>query len=341
MMQGSLVPFRLALVAGLLLFARAAPAQNLVLDEDGRESESQGGPTATEAFLENGEIVLTQTASQAIDFSGIVCHNTESGSTTDNSFWRLFDLGTVEEIEEAFQINSVDVGLGTIAYDGAPEQTGVVILYELEGDFRTENLAELGRTPFALASDLTFTRANVEVGEVVVPKSTRLAVQVAFPDCSGFEAGTCAFYPGVNAEGGADGTMGQWYITSDACEITQPMGIIGWVFGDQWWVLNVRGVEGTTIATEPEGGAEALALDVYPNPTRATATVALSLDTASDVRVAVYDVLGRAVAFLHDGPLAAGEYALAFEAAVLPAGVYLVRAEGGAFQAARWLTVLR
>jgi hypothetical protein len=46
------------------------------------------------------------------------------------------------------------------------------------------------------------------------------------------------------------------------------------------------------------------------------------------VRLAVYDVLGRAVAVLHEGPLAAGTARLA-----LPAGVYIMRAtvsEGGA-----------
>ncbi len=285
--------------------------------------------------------MLTQTASQTIDFSGIACGGAEEEYTRDQSFWRLFDLSTEAEIEETFQINSVEVGFGTISYDGVPEQLGEVILHELTGDFRVENLAELGRTPFALASDLAHTRANVEVGGVAVSKDTRLVVEVAFPDCSHFETGSCAFFPGVNGEGGIGGTLGQWYITSDACDLPQPMGVVGWVFGDQWWVLNVRGAEGTLTAGESEAGTETLSLEVYPNPAVTEAGVALTLAASSEVRVAVYDVLGRRVAVLHEGPLGAGEHVLRFDAQNLPAGLYLVRAEGEGFAAARRVTVVR
>src|SRR5690606_7117656 len=44
---------------------------------------------------------------------------------------------------------------------------------------------------------------------------------------------------------------------------------------------------------------EASGLAVYPNPARGSATVGLTLAEASEVRVAVYDVLGREVAVLH------------------------------------------
>ena len=44
--------------------------------------------------------------------------------------------------------------------------------------------------------------------------------------------------------------------------------------------------------------------------------------------VSAYDLLGREVAVLHRGPLAAGTHRLVFEAAGLPSGVYLVRADG-------------
>src|SRR5690606_18588197 len=82
-------------------------------------------------------------------------------------------------------------------------------------------------------------------------------------------------------------------------------------------------------------------LEVYPNPSSGSTTVSLTLDAASEVRVAVYDVLGREVAALHAGPLGAGEHALAFESAGLPAGLYLVRVEGGGFAASQRVTVLR
>lgn len=93
---------------------------------------------------------------------------------------------------------------------------------------------------------------------------------------------------------------------------------------------------------EDEAAPEAASgLTVYPNPASGQVTVGLTLDKASEVRVEVYDVLGRAVAVLHEGPLGAGEHALSFEAAGLPAGLYLVRVEGEGFRAARRVTVVR
>ena len=80
----------------------------------------------------------------------------------------------------------------------------------------------------------------------------------------------------------------------------------------------------------------------YPNPTRATAQLDLELGEAEDdVRVEVYDVLGRRVAVLHDGPLAAGEYRLTLDGTSLPAGVYVVRATGAGLDLTRRVTLIR
>lgn len=84
-----------------------------------------------------------------------------------------------------------------------------------------------------------------------------------------------------------------------------------------------------------------LGLGVYPNPARSSARVTLSVPEASDATVAVYDVLGREVAVLHDGPLAAGEHRLRFESSGLPAGVYLVRAEAAGTTRAVHFTLVR
>jgi hypothetical protein len=63
---------------------------------------------------------------------------------------------------------------------------------------------------------------------------------------------------------------------------------------------------------------------------------------AQTVRVEVLDALGRRVALLHDGPLAAGAaHRLAFEGSGLPSGVYVVRVVGEGFGDARVLTLTR
>ncbi|MDX1548783.1 MAG: T9SS type A sorting domain-containing protein, partial [Rhodothermales bacterium] len=59
------------------------------------------------------------------------------------------------------------------------------------------------------------------------------------------------------------------------------------------------------------------------------------------IRVAVYDALGREVARLHEGPLAAGTHRLTFDAADLPSGTYLIRAGGGGAVQTRAVTLVR
>jgi len=104
--------------------------------------------------------------------------------------------------------------------------------------------------------------------------------------------------------------------------------------------LTLTVVPGVDTEEGPEPEAETR-LEVYPNPTRGTVTVALMLQEASEVRVTVYDVLGRVVALPHGGPLAAGEHRIALDSAGLPAGIYLVRAEGSGFRAAQRVTLVR
>jgi hypothetical protein len=71
--------------------------------------------------------------------------------------------------------------------------------------------------------------------------------------------------------------------------------------------------------------AEAAAVQVSPNPARAQAAFRFTLDAAADVRLVIYDALGREVAVLVDGVAAAGPHEAALATASLPAGVYVYR----------------
>ena len=63
----------------------------------------------------------------------------------------------------------------------------------------------------------------------------------------------------------------------------------------------------------------------YPNPFNPQTTIAFSMPEAAAVRLTVYDLLGRRVALLVDGNLAAGRHEVRFDAANLPSGQYLYR----------------
>ncbi len=69
----------------------------------------------------------------------------------------------------------------------------------------------------------------------------------------------------------------------------------------------------------------------YPNPFNPTTTIRFGLPQSTDVRLAVYDMLGRRVTTLVDAPHPAGWHEVAFDASRLASGVYFYRIEAGTF----------
>ena len=95
-------------------------------------------------------------------------------------------------------------------------------------------------------------------------------------------------------------------------------------------------------SVEDETAPETFALGAnWPNPFNPSTEIAFALPEATDVRLVVYDLLGREVARLVDGPLGAGRHAARFDAAQLASGVYLYRIEAGAFTATRRMTLVK
>lgn len=89
---------------------------------------------------------------------------------------------------------------------------------------------------------------------------------------------------------------------------------------------------------------QARSLAVYPNPlgrSDASGFVTYRQPEASLVTLYLYDVRGRAVAVLHDGPLPAGESRIALDATALSTGTYFVHAAGPSGAAAAPVTITR
>lgn len=82
----------------------------------------------------------------------------------------------------------------------------------------------------------------------------------------------------------------------------------------------------------------------YPNPMRTEARVDVTVREAQPVRAELYDVLGRRIATLHDGPMEPGRtYVLRINAttAHLASGLYILRITGDAFEETHRLSVVR
>jgi photosystem II stability/assembly factor-like uncharacterized protein len=105
------------------------------------------------------------------------------------------------------------------------------------------------------------------------------------------------------------------------------------------------GAEGWAVSGWGEAASdlpEATALHAaYPNPAAGVVTLRYDVAEGGPVRLAVYDALGRAVVVLADGAMEPGRYAAVLDGDALPAGVYLVRMEAGAFVQTHRVTLVR
>ncbi len=67
-------------------------------------------------------------------------------------------------------------------------------------------------------------------------------------------------------------------------------------------------------------------ITAWPNPADGVVTVSAAVPSGIEARIDVYDVLGRRVSQLHDGPLAAGTHTLTLDVSRFAPGLYFLRA---------------
>jgi hypothetical protein len=79
----------------------------------------------------------------------------------------------------------------------------------------------------------------------------------------------------------------------------------------------------------------------YPNPFNPTTGIRYQVAGTSDVRLEVFDMLGRKVATLVNERKAAGAYSVTFNAANLSSGIYFYRLQAGAFTETRKMMLIK
>lgn len=67
----------------------------------------------------------------------------------------------------------------------------------------------------------------------------------------------------------------------------------------------------------------------HPNPFNPTTVVGFGLPESGNIRLAVYDILGREIAVLAEGTYSAGWHQVRFDATGLATGMYLYRLSVG------------
>ena len=101
------------------------------------------------------------------------------------------------------------------------------------------------------------------------------------------------------------------------------------------------------VYTSVENGADNLIPDEffadqnYPNPFNPVTSIRYGLPEASNVRIAVFDILGRQTAVLADSYLEPGYYTAVWNADTVPSGIYFYRVTAGSFNTTGKMLLLK
>ena len=205
--------------------------------------------------------------------------------------------------------------------------------------FRISSSADLGPTTVVRTHAAPFDGDDVAIARVydVSPTNT--------PDLNA----TVAFSYAEEELGEADEELLELYRTSDGDTWTN----VGGTLDTTTNTLTIGGLDSlgrftagtadTRIATEDGPHLpEAFALhSAFPNPFSSRATIRYELPRTTDVRLEVYDVLGRRVATLADERQAAGVYDASLQADELSSGVYFYRLQAGSYVATHSIVLVR
>ena len=346
-------PFFALLSAAFLLMPPSAAAQSLA-PADGlfsRATTFVDGPLASRV---GGELVLTQSQDFDVSSGGIRCGSEVGGFTTENGFYRVFDLAAYPEITDGFSVTEVGVGIA-ISSNGWPESTptqvGLIQLHTLaspptEGGFEIDDLELASLSEFEIDGPEGARYLQTVPINGSFSNADLLVVEMRLPTGDPDENADLSEPFSVSQGGNDAGVTATEYLAAESCGIDNPTDISmlgtnpdGTPFSSEW-VVTVTGLTGA-VAGEADAVTRRVTLGpAFPNPTARRTTLPFSLERAQHVRITVYDALGREVAVATDRPFEAGEHAVAVSVAGLPGGLYFYRLRSGEQTLMRRLVVL-
>jgi hypothetical protein len=143
-----------------------------------------------------------------------------------------------------------------------------------------------------------------------------------------------------NLFGTASGYASTWDVKFDEAGNLYSQSFFGWTV-EKW---KFSGTLPSFTGVEPIGetvpGGFRLEQN-YPNPFNPSTKIEFALPRTEDVRLTVYDVLGREVAVLVNEEKPAGSYRVTFDARGIPSGTYFYTLKSGAFTVTKSMVVLK
>jgi len=107
--------------------------------------------------------------------------------------------------------------------------------------------------------------------------------------------------------------------------------------------IRLSGVEGETTSSESNPGIPArVSLDQnYPNPFNPSTSIRYELQESQQVRMAIYDMLGREIAVLVNETKPAGSYSVSWNASGVSSGIYIYSLETESSRITRKMTLMK
>ncbi len=79
----------------------------------------------------------------------------------------------------------------------------------------------------------------------------------------------------------------------------------------------------------------------FPNPFSNTTTIPFALPVETDIRITLYDVLGREVRNVVQGRYPAGRHSVSIQATAIPSGLYVYRMEAKGYSDTQYMLLVR
>ena len=243
--------------------------------------------------------------------------NSVPGFSGTSEYWSIYEIDFVsEQIYNLIPAQPVDISVGNITYSN----TNPDII-----SFNVVTQDEFGDPVFDVAL------ANFETGELGTLGLPSITDDFGNPILLDGERPTFAPDNAFIAFGSLS-LNALVFFDLNAGEFSSiPFeGAVG-PFAPHWFIF--RGDVSDIVSTRTEDGTElptgARLHPSYPNPFAGRTTIRFEVDESSDIRLEIYDVLGRYVTTLIDGRVTPGAHETPFLADGLTAGVYMARLNVG------------
>ncbi len=278
---------------------------------------------------------LTVAPGGSVSFAYAITNNTPSPVSGDLYF--VAETSTGQVVQGRIRSGTLPGG-GTIAgsyTQAVPSSTpaGVYTYRLVIGQFPSGSVdAEVFALTVSQPTARQAAQGGVAAGDAVsTPRSAR-APQAGLP--ASLRSGTSQAVPLAKGDSRERPRAAGGTVATDALTSAESVAAS---YGAPWPV-----VEAEAVASSAALPTEVALHAAFPNPTSGRATLGFDLPEAARVRLVVYDVLGREVARLVDGEVAAGRHRAVLDGARLADGTYLAHltTKGGAAFTRR-LTLLR